>query len=144
MNRSKSKAAPPQGLRARIENQYEKIKSTVELHYKNLPPKHEVLDYVFGKEVKARKSLDISGNLLLYGLQQCFISTETERDEIEKLLTQEFFKGNPMIGDLVFGLCVRTIYEATLLALDFPKESIVVFSGVTIQDMVSFLSIKLN
>ena len=126
-------------LKSKAENYFRQAKSALEVQYNALPPKKEILDRTFGKEVRPRKSLDITPAQLLYGLRECAVSRESERKEIEKQLFQAFYKNaseKNVESPLVFGLCVRTIYEATLQALNLPKESVILMSAVTIQDMV--------
>jgi dTDP-4-amino-4,6-dideoxygalactose transaminase len=126
-------------MKSKLESKFKQAKANIELQLSNLPPKSEILDNTFGKEIRPRKSLDISSDHLAYALKECALSRETERLQIEKSLTTEFYRkcspNTPQHG-LLYGLCVRTIYEASLLALKLPKESIVLMSGVTIQDMV--------
>ena len=126
-------------LRAKLENYYRKTKSALEVQYQALPPRKEVLDRTFGKEVRPRKSLDISSAQLAYALKECAISRETERAGVEKQLVRAFYthaSDRTALSPLTFGLCVRTLYESTLKALQLPKESVVLMSAVTIQDMV--------
>jgi perosamine synthetase len=128
-----------QDIKAKLENYFRQGKSALELQYKSLPPRKEVLDKTLGKEVRPRKSLDITPAQLAFALKECTIARETERTDVQKLLVQAFYRNasnTTVQSPLTFGLCVRTIYEATLKALNLPKESIVVMSAVTIQDMV--------
>jgi hypothetical protein len=126
-------------VKNRVENFLRQAKSALELQYRSLPPADEVLDKTVGKKVRPRKSLDITPAQLAYGLKECALARETERPEVEKLLVQAFYKGakeGTAQSPLTFGLCVRTIYEATLKAMNVPKGSVVLMSAVTIQDMV--------
>ena len=125
-------------MKAKLESAYQRVKSGLELQYHSLPPRKEVLDRTLGKELRPRKSLDITPAQLVFAIKECAVSREQERGEVEKQLRIAFYhdsKQHQQHG-LLLGLCVRTVYEATLLALDLPKESVVLMSGVTIQDMV--------
>jgi len=135
-------------MKAKLENNLQKAKEALELQYNSLPPRKEVLDRVLGKELRPRKSLDITPAQLAYGLRECALSRESERNDVEKRLFTEFYRrrsssdskkggADPAEHGLAFGLCVRTMYEATLLSLRLKRESVVLMSAVTIQDMVT-------
>lgn len=126
-------------VKAKIEQYVSKAKSAIEVQYKSLPPASEVLDATLGKPVRPRKALDITSTQLAYGLKECVLSRESERAEVEKRLVQAFYKGAPegtAQNPLCFGLCVRSIYDATLKSLNFPMGSVALMSAINIPDMV--------
>jgi len=81
--------------------------------------------------VEPRKRLDIAPHDLLYGIRACATSSERERNNVEGVIARVFR------DDVLCGLCVRALWDALLSTLKLPRQSVVLFTGINIQDMVT-------